>query len=447
MATRSAAARPDVDRAGRVQSISRALAILHALAESGEGMTLTDVMQRKFTALIASDLSGALQLQVEGQSVYSEPLARGTATVNLPGSSGEQSLTLLVQPVLADPAGLAFEPARLDSGAVNAPLLVGDVNGDFIEDLISGDGMGTAVNVYLGDGKGGFGAAQTSPAGQSVRAGALGDLNRDGVPDLLAFDNISGQAALLPGLKNGKFGTAQSLASIGTGAALVGVADLNGDKLLDIVVSTSRGPAVLQGQKNGPLLGLFGQPSDVPLGTEVFVTAVGLADLDEDGAYDLLVAYQGGALVLWGKGDGTFVPGDAIPGVTMTSSLVAASNRDAALASRDGASLAIVPGKGTRSFAAPQTVSVGAGIMTLRSEDVNGDNKPDFLTADSAAQTASVVLANGDGTFAAVRSIALGYAPLDVATLDADGDERPDLVALVRNGQQLQLLLLRNTGK
>ena len=45
MATRSAAARPDVDRAGRVQSISRALAILHALAESGEGMTLTDVMQ------------------------------------------------------------------------------------------------------------------------------------------------------------------------------------------------------------------------------------------------------------------------------------------------------------------------------------------------------------------------------------------------------------------
>lgn len=45
MAIRSAAARPDVDRAGRVQSISRALAILHALAESGEGMTLTDVMQ------------------------------------------------------------------------------------------------------------------------------------------------------------------------------------------------------------------------------------------------------------------------------------------------------------------------------------------------------------------------------------------------------------------
>jgi len=45
MAPRSSAARAEVDNAGRVQSISRALAILRALAESGDGMTLSDVAQ------------------------------------------------------------------------------------------------------------------------------------------------------------------------------------------------------------------------------------------------------------------------------------------------------------------------------------------------------------------------------------------------------------------
>jgi IclR family acetate operon transcriptional repressor len=45
MAPKPSAARAEVDNAGRVQSISRALAILRALAESGDGMTLTDVAQ------------------------------------------------------------------------------------------------------------------------------------------------------------------------------------------------------------------------------------------------------------------------------------------------------------------------------------------------------------------------------------------------------------------
>ncbi|MGD9508163.1 MAG: IclR family transcriptional regulator C-terminal domain-containing protein [Geminicoccaceae bacterium] len=45
MAAKPPAARAEVDTAGRVQSISRALAILRALAESGDGMTLSDVAQ------------------------------------------------------------------------------------------------------------------------------------------------------------------------------------------------------------------------------------------------------------------------------------------------------------------------------------------------------------------------------------------------------------------
>jgi hypothetical protein len=65
--------------------------------------------------------------------------------------------------------------------------------------------------------------------------------------------------------------------------------------------------------------------------------------------------------------------------------------------------------------------------------DVNGDGKPDLITANRGSllnpgTTVSVLLGNGDGTFQAATNFAAGLDPVSVAVADLNGDGRPDLV-------------------
>jgi hypothetical protein len=70
--------------------------------------------------------------------------------------------------------------------------------------------------------------------------------------------------------------------------------------------------------------------------------------------------------------------------------------------------------------------------------DVNGDGKPDIITANSGGttpgNTVSVLLGDGRGSFSAATSYRVGSQPIAVAVGDVNGDGKPDLVTAGGNG-------------
>ena len=145
----------------------------------------------------------------------------------------------------------------------------------------------------------------------------------------------------------------QPLTSDDNGSYSVAVADLNGNKIPDLVVADFYVDQVLVDLGNGD--GTFQPPVAMPVGlSPVFVTT---ADLTGNGIQDIITANlaSNDVSILLGNGDGTFQPAIEIPA-----------------------------GLG------PSSVAVG---------DFNGDGHLDLAVTDSIGNDVQILLGNGDGTF------------------------------------------------
>ena len=78
--------------------------------------------------------------------------------------------------------------------------------------------------------------------------------------------------------------------------------------------------------------------------------------------------------------------------------------------------------------------------------DLNGDGRPDLVTANSDGNTVSVLLGNGDGTFSVQQTFAVGRSPRAVAVADLNGDGIPDLVVANYNDDTVSVLLGKGDG-
>lgn len=118
--------------------------------------------------------------------------------------------------------------ASIDTGPSTNPtaVKVADVNGDSNPDLVSTDGA-DAVRVFLGDGKGAFGAPQRFPVGPNSASLVVGDWNGDKNADVAAITFGNNSVALLLGDGKGGFGSIPSLAGI-NGPTRIAQGDLNG---------------------------------------------------------------------------------------------------------------------------------------------------------------------------------------------------------------------------
>ena len=76
---------------------------------------------------------------------------------------------------------------------------------------------------------------------------------------------------------------------------------------------------------------------------------------------------------------------------------------------------------------APQSFQVGSNPNGIATGDLNGDNKPDIVTANFQNNNVSVFLGNGDGTFETAVNYAVRTAPWPIAIGDLNGDSNPDL--------------------
>lgn len=195
-------------------------------------------------------------------------------------------------------------------------LRAGDVNGDGAPDLVTTNFEGGDVTVLLGDGKGDFTAAPGSPfaAGLSPFSVALADVDRDGRLDLV-IANYSGQGSdssrdavnILLGDGRGGFRVMKgSPFATGRSPASVAVGDMNGDGWPDVVTAdtSSDDVTVLLGDGAGSL-----RPGiRLSAGREPYRVAAG--DVDGDGRAEIFVANYagGGVMVLRLRGSKTASP-------------------------------------------------------------------------------------------------------------------------------------------
>jgi hypothetical protein len=345
-----------------------------------------------------------------------------------------------------------FLPAlSIPGGDQPYALAQDDINHDGAGDLLVADlGSGT-LDVYFGDGAGGFGAAVTStvPGPTGV---VTADFDHDGNEDIVVTNNTS-FAYVLFGDGAGRFGNQVTLSLMGGNYVLdVAAADVNHDGNMDVIAAerNSRTLRVILGNGNRT----FRPGTSYPAGGDAPFKPV-IADMNNDGDADLLVANSvvDTLTVLLGNGDGSFGPPLSVAtGDNPVSFFVGDYDRDGWLdvvATENGAhAVQFFHGNGDGTLTAGPSANVNDNNGPGIGADFNGDGLLDYATTAFAGDSAEVDLLYGvgDGTFLPYRSYAIGRSPFDIVTRDFNGDGLSDLVVANLDSNDLSLLIATAGG-
>ena len=243
-------------------------------------------------------------------------------------------------------------------------LVVADFNGDGIPDLAVIDSDNSVVDILLGDGAGSFTSETTNPPISGIPSHFVtGDFNGDGKADLAVAQN-DGTVAILLGNGDGTFAASGSVNS-GISGSPIAVADFNGDGKLDIAVAAGSGTseAVIILTGNGD--GTFNSPFSGPSPTSTSVTWIQVADFNQDGTPDVVLAdSSGSATVFLNNGSGSL-----------------------------SKSFPVVSG-----LSVPYYLEVGIG-------DLNGDGYPDIVAGGYYSNTQGLYLTEPTETASASASV------------------------------------------
>ena len=108
--------------------------------------------------------------------------------------------------------------------------------------------------------------------------------------------------------------------------------------------------------------------------------------------------------------------------------------------------VSVLLGNGDGTFVPKADYATGTGPYSVAIGDLNGDRKPDLVAANSTTNTASVLLGNGDGSFGAKTDYGTGFYPVSVAIGDVNADGKPDLVVANSTSQTVSVLLNAGGG-
>jgi hypothetical protein len=267
------------------------------------------------------------------------------------------------------------------------------------------------VTVFPGSGSTFFNAGTQYTIGMHGMAIASGDLNGDGVLDLVVTNGTPGDNAdvsILLGIKTGGFQPAHNwrLGSLSNDVFLV---DMNHDGKLDLV--EDGGIALGDGK------GSFGDLIPFPNGivftynssSNYYSTHLGVGDFNGDGKFDIAATVNGQVWVLLGDGTGHFI-GSQVGAVDQAIGIVVGKLHggliaDIVVASIDCNSFGCyndaiyLKGNGNGTFQDGVTIGTTDASLTgtVSIGDFNHDGKNDV--ALSSSDSVVMLLGNGDGTF------------------------------------------------
>ena len=166
--------------------------------------------------------------------------------------------------------------------------------------------------------------------------------------------------------------------------------------------------------------------------------SVAVADVNNDGKLDLVVATEGGVDIHLANGDGTFQTPVSYPAGDFTFAVAVGDlngdgKPDVAIANfnlhnlTNGNTVSVLVGNGDGTFQPAVNYAVGGHAVALVIADFNADSKNDIAVANNSDGTVSVLLGNGNGTFQPSVVYPAGDGPHSIAAADFNGDGKLDL--------------------
>ncbi|MDX2171179.1 MAG: FG-GAP-like repeat-containing protein [Deltaproteobacteria bacterium] len=334
----------------------------------------------------------------------------------------------------------------------NAPqdLRLVDVNGDGKLDLIIANGNEDSVSVRLGNGDRSFAAADVYAVGTAPNRVVVGDLDDNDTLDIATTNSRSGDVTLLRGDGMGGFGQARTFVADAE-PQVVALDDFNDDGLLDVITAA-------QGGGDGGSINLLRNRGDAVLHAVEDVpanngpTGLAVADVDDDGAADLVSSGDAGEVLVQSSGPDGFVTAHAIDVGGRAIGVIAVDlNGDARpdLAAVDNTNdrVVVAIATATGGFGPLQNYSVSVGPSGITAGDFNNDGRLDIaVSAIGPPGRAAVLLQQANGTFGPSRSTAVQDTPTGIAVLQSDCDANGYQDLIVANQASDTISVLRSLG-
>lgn len=346
----------------------------------------------------------------------------------LAANSGSDSISVFINGtgVGVTPASFTSTDFSMQAGSSPLGITLQDFNGDGKPEMISGDYNNTAISIFVNGttpGSSGpvFSAAQNFSTGTGKPAHvATGDFNLDGKYDIASVNAEPGGGyiaiflnATSPGSSTLSFSSHTDF-TMANGPRYVQVGDINGDGKPDLVASNGLDNMVsifLNTTTPGASTPTFSTRTDFATGNEP--QTICLADFNGDGKTDFATSN----------------------GISNNVSVSFSTT---------------IPGASTPTFSGP-TNFAGMGITwALASADFNGDGKPDIAVTTISVDSVAVMLNSttpgaSTPTFYPHRRFSTGTVAYRVASADVNGDGKPDLVTANRNSNDVSVLLNTTT--